>query len=103
MWPSSDMSSRVGGKLYRVETATMLAHDRYFDGRNMERNGRNTFLYRTPRGAYFYVVLSQWQGEKGYIEPTSIDDAMDFYTDQRNVQEVENFESAFPGVKAEEA
>lgn len=103
MWPSDNMSARVGGKLYRVETATLLAHNRYWDGSNMERGGRNRFLYRTPRGNYFFVYMTMWQGETDYIDPCSIDDAMDFWTRQSSVREVEAFESAFPGVETEEA
>jgi len=52
-----------------VSTATLLAGDDWWDGHNWERQGRNTCLYRTPRGAYFTVTFSQWQGEGDRLDP----------------------------------
>ena len=37
----------IDRKRYDVSKATLLAHDTYWDGHNHERQGRNTFLYRT--------------------------------------------------------
>ena len=44
------MEQIVNGLKYDTETATKVAHDRYFDGSNWERHGRNTYLYRTKAG-----------------------------------------------------
>lgn len=91
----------IGGKRYRTETATLIAHDAYWDGHNWERHGRNTFLFRTPRGNYFAQHQTCWQGERDRIEPLSRDEAIRLY-EELPAKEVE-FEEAFPGVEVEEA
>jgi len=73
------MTRVVDGLRYDTETATLLAHDSYWDGSNMERHGRNTYLYRTPRGRYFAVYLTQWQGERDALEPLTVDEAVELY------------------------
>ena len=101
MKPPENMTAVVGGKRYSVKTATLLAGDDYNDGHNWERRGRNTFLYRTARGIYFAVYLTQWQGERNAIKPLSVDEALTLYetlSEQRVIAE-----DAFPGVKIEEA
>jgi hypothetical protein len=57
------MKEICGGKLYDTKTATLIASKRYWDGRNFERRGRNTYLYRTKRGNYFSYHTTCWQGE----------------------------------------
>ena len=69
----------IDRKRYDVATATLLADDAYWDGHNFERHGRNCFLYRTPKGNYFTVNLSQWQGEQDTLTPVSQDDAIDLF------------------------
>jgi len=92
----------VGGKRYNTETATLLAGDDYWDGHNWERSGRNSFLFRTPKGAYFVQRRSQWQGESdGATEVLTHDEAMAIYDSMRE-RRVE-FEEAFPGVTVEDA
>ena len=93
MHPSSTMKRVIGGKVYNVATATPVASDEFWDGRNFERHGRNTFLYRTPRGAFFEVNLSQWQGERNTIIPLTRDEAMALY-DELPEHELE-YEQAF--------
>lgn len=96
------MSAVIGGKRYSCATATLLAGNDYWDGNNWERRGTNCFLYRTPRGAYFAVHLSQWQGsEPRRFEPLDQSDALSLYESLRE-KRVEA-EEAFPGVKIEEA
>jgi hypothetical protein len=92
----------IGRKRYDVATATLVAHDCYWDGHNFERSGRNCFLYRTPKGAYFTVNLSQWQGESDTLTPVSEADAIDLYEGALREHAV-NYAAAFPGVKVEEA
>jgi len=96
-----NLTAVINGKKYRTETATVLAHDCYWDGHNFERHGRNTWLLRTPKGRYFLQQQSLWQGERDYIEPVGKEEAMRWYEDLPE-KEVE-FEEAFPGVTAEEA
>jgi len=69
----------IDGKRYSTETATMLASDCWWDGSNHERGGRNTFLYRTPKGAYFALHRSMWQGEHDTIEPLTQAEALKLY------------------------
>ena len=77
MHPDNDMQRVVNGKRYAVRTATLLASNEYWDGSNFERQGRNTFLYRTRGGAYFRVDLTQWTGERDTLTPITRDEAME--------------------------
>jgi hypothetical protein len=81
---------------YRVADSTLLAHDRYWDGHNWERHGRNTFLYRSPSGRFFAVHLTLWQGEHDRIEALDTDTAYELY-EQLRAKELE-VEDAFPGI-----
>lgn len=101
MHPSADLAEVIGGKRYSVKTADLLAGDDFWDGHNFERHGRNTFLYRTPKGAYFAVHLTQWQGERRTLEPLTQDEALTLY-ESLSEKRIEA-EEAFPGVKIEEA
>ena len=92
----------IDGMKYSIESATLIAHDSYWDGHNFERRGRNTFLYRTPRGRYFYVALSQWQGEQDTLQAVSPDEAVSMYEHDLSEHEVE-YAEAFPHVMIEEA
>ena len=92
----------IDRRRYDVATATLIAADDYWDGHNFERHGRNTFLYRTPKGNYFYVCLSQWQGEQDTLTPITLDDAIDLY--ERTLSEhAVTYVEAFPGVSVVEA
>ena len=102
MRPPEDLAAIIGGKRYSRKTATLLAGNDYWDGHNYERSGRNTFLYRTPRGAYFFAHLTQWIGEQDSIEPCSIDEAISFFEDQYNQHRV-SYDEAFPNIKIEDA
>jgi hypothetical protein len=94
------MKQIVGGKLYDTEKAKLIASNRYWDGHNFERNGRNTFLYKTPKGNFFLHHTTCWQGERDYIEPVSLQRAKEMYEQLPEV-EVE-YEEAF-GTPPEEA
>lgn len=101
MQPSENMEAIINKVRYRVADATLLAHDEYWDGRNWERGGRNTFLYRSPRGRYFAVHLTKWQGERNYIEPLSEEDAYELY--ERLPEQEVSVEEAFPSTVIEPA
>jgi hypothetical protein len=96
------MTEVINRKRYSTATATLLAGDDWWDGSNFERHGRNTFLYRTPNGAYFCVTLTQWQGERDTLTPLSKDDAVELFERHTREKRV-SFEEAFPGLKAEDA
>jgi len=53
--------------------------DRYWDGSNWERSGRNTFLYKTAKEAFFLHRTTRWQGERESIEPVSEEEAKAWY------------------------
>lgn len=99
---SPNMTKVIDRKKYNTDTATLIASDVYWDGRNMERGGRNTFLYRTRKGRYFEVTLTMWQGERDTLTPLSMDDAIDLYENLLPTHEVD-YEEAFPEVSIEEA
>lgn len=92
----------IDRKRYSVQTATLIAHDAYWDGHNFERHGRNEFLYRTPNGNYFIVNLTCWQGEQDTLIPVSQDEAIDLFETCLSEHEV-SYAKAFPGVKVVDA
>lgn len=73
------MSAVIDGKRYSTETATLLASDEVWDGSNWERHGRNAFLYRTAKGAFFTVTLTQWQGERDTLTPVTVTEAKETF------------------------
>lgn len=101
MHPQENMTETISGKRYTVETATLLASDEYWDGNNFEKGGRNHFLYRTPKGNFFVVNLTQWIGERDTLLPLSQSEALELW-ESLPEKEVE-VEDAFPGLKIEEA
>ena len=92
----------VGRTRYSTATATLIASDEYWDGHNHERSGRNTFLYRTAKGTYFTVQLSQWQGEGHTLTPVSQDGAISLYEGPLSEHAV-NYAEAFPDVDVQDA
>ncbi len=94
------MKRVINGMVYNTETATLVAHDRYWDGSNWERHGRNTRLYKTAKGNFFLHHTTLWQGEIDRIEPLFADEAKAHY-EQLPEQEME-YEEAF-GESPEEA
>jgi hypothetical protein len=97
-----NFSKIVGRKQYNTATATLIADNEYWDGHNWERHGRNTFLYRTPNGAYFTVTLTLWQGEQDTLTPVTQTEAIELFEGPLTEHHVE-YAEAFPGVKVEEA
>ena len=93
----------VAGKRYRTATATLIAHDEYWNGYNCEQGGRNTFLFRTPNGNFFaqHQTLLPHEVETGKIVPLEVDEAVSLYHSLYK-KEVP-FAVAFPFVKVEEA
>ena len=102
MKPPEKMTRIIGRKRYSTQTATLLASDAYWDGHNFERHNRNTFLYRTPTGAYFTVNLSQWQGEQNSLDPVTLEEAIELYEGRLSEPEV-SYAEAFPEVKVDDA
>jgi hypothetical protein len=102
MKPPTDFTRIIGKTRYSVKTATLIAADDYWDGHNFERHGRNTFLYRTPKGAYFTVTMTQWQGEQDHLEPISQEEAIQLY-ETSLTEHYENYADAFPGVEVKDA
>jgi len=91
----------IDRKRYNTDTATEIASNAHWDGSNWERSGRNTFLFRTPNGAYFRLDQTCWQGEQDSIRPLSVDEAVVLY-EALTVVEMD-FEEAFPGIEVSEA
>lgn len=102
MKPPKDMTRIIDRKRYSVATATLIASDAYWDGHNFERRGRNEFLYRTPKGSYFTVNVTQWQGEQDALTPISQGEAIEAYEGWLSEHEV-SYEEAFPGVEVIDA
>lgn len=99
MHPSDNMTQVIGGRRYSIKTATLLASDEYWDGHNWERHGRNAFLYRTGKGAYFQANLTQWQGERDTITPLSRQEAMELW--EHLPEKALEYEAAFDVVVEE--
>ena len=73
------MQQIIDGKMYDTETADLVASDNYWDGSNWDRHGRNTFLYKTKRGAFFVHHTTRWQGERDSIQAIDVDGAKALY------------------------
>lgn len=101
MKPES-MTRIVNRKRYDTATATLIAGDDYWDGHNWERQGRNLFLYKTPKGAYFTTSRTQWQGEQDTLIPITLEEAIDLYEGQLTEQRL-TYAETFPSVTIEEA
>jgi len=101
MKPPKEWAEVRNGKRYDVSKAALLAGDDYWDGHNFERHGRNTFLYRTPKGSYFAIRLTCWQGERDALQPLTPQEAAEMFEElpEKRV----SFEEAFPGVTVEDA
>lgn len=87
---------------YTTATATLLASDCYWDGHNWERQGRNTWLYRTPNGRYFIVTRTQWEGESDDLYPVTQEEAIELYEGRLSEHEVK-YSEAFPDVTITDA
>ena len=87
---------------YDVKKATLIADDAWWDGHNFERNGTNTFLYKTERNNYFTVTLTQWQGARDALDPQSLEDAIDLFENVLTDHKVK-YAEAFPGVEIKDA
>jgi len=74
-----DMKAIIGGKTYNTATATLIAGDDYWDGNNSTRSGRNTHLYESPKGQFFLVTGTQWQGEQDSLSLCTSAEAKDFW------------------------
>ena len=88
----TEMRRTVNGELYATETASLLASDVYWDGHTWERAGWNTWLYRTPNGAYFKLVSTQLSD---VLEPVLREEAIGLYNGPLS-KHVVTYEEAFP-------
>ena len=95
------LSIIVNGKRYRTDSACLIASDAFWDGRNWERRGRNTYLFKTLKGNYFAQYQSKRRGEQDYINPITVDEAVQLYENLPQ-KEVE-FAVAFPDIYVEDA
>jgi hypothetical protein len=94
------MEAIINGKRYSTEAGTLLASDRYWDGHNFERSGRNCYLYKTTKGAFFVHRTTRWEGERDTLEALGHEEALRMY------EELPEKESSFLesfGVEPEDA
>jgi hypothetical protein len=91
----------VAGKRYRTDTATLIAHDEYWNGHTWEQGGRNTFLFRTPEGNFFAQHQTLLPGEINRITPLNTTEAIALYQSLHK-KEVP-FRVVFPDIKVEDA
>jgi hypothetical protein len=101
MKPDNNMTQIIDKKRYSVANSTVLAHNEYWDGHNMDRRGTNLWLYKTSKGNYFLVHLSPWEGAHDYIEPVDMEYAYEIY-ENLPCKEVTASE-AFPTIVIEDA
>lgn len=96
MKPPENFTSIVDHVEYSTKTATLIAHDAYLPGGSSERSGKNTFLYRTPHGAYFVVDVTIWPNEKDALTPVNSAEAIRLYRESLT-EHIVDFKQAFPG------
>lgn len=75
----TELTQIVDGKRYSTKTAQVVASDEYWDGHNHERHGHNSHLYKSPKGAFFVVHSTQWQGELDSLQLLSVEEAKEMY------------------------
>jgi hypothetical protein len=97
-----EFTTIINRKRYSTQTATLVAHDAYFNGHNWERDGRNSFLYKTEKGAFFLVTQTTFTYELDTLEPIPQGTAILLYEGRLSVHEI-SYEEAFPDVNIEEA
>ena len=95
------MKKIIDKKVYDTERAKQIASDRYWDGSNYHRNGRNTYLYKTEKNNFFAFYETNWQGERDNIVPKTQEEAIRLYEilEEKEV----DFTEAFPDIQLEEA
>ena len=96
-----NMAWVAAGKRYCTNTATLIAHDAYWNGHSWEQGSCNTFLFRTPNGNFFAQYQTLLPVETGKIVPLEMDEAVSLYHSLYK-KEVP-FAVAFPDVKVEDA
>lgn len=94
------MKEIINGKMYDTETAKEVASDKYWDGHNYSRKGRNKTLYKTAKENFFLHHETHWQGEVDHLEPISRTQAMEEF-EMLRVKNME-YEEVF-GAQPEEA
>lgn len=94
------MRQIIQGVRYDTEKATLVASDRYWDGHNWERHGRNTYLYKSANGRFFAHNTTLWQGERDSIEALDPERAKELY--ESLPEQAVEYEKAF-GEPPEEA
>lgn len=92
----------IGCKRYDTTMATLLAGDDWREGSTYERHSRQTFLYRSPRGAFFFAVQTGVEGEVDRIRLATLEKAIASWemANAHGTARLE-FEEAFPGVTIE--
>ena len=98
------VSQIINRKRYDTETATLLSGDDWFDGHNWERSGRNTFLYKTQKGAYFAAHQTGGRADIDQIEALTEGEAIEMF--EKHAAHGKNrveFGVAFPGIEITDA
>jgi hypothetical protein len=73
------MKQIIDGKEYDTDKARLVASNRFWDGSNWDRNGRNTYLYKTKRGNFFAVYTTCWEDERDTLTPITHAMALQLY------------------------
>lgn len=73
------MKQIIESRIYDTEKAQLVAHNHFFDGSNWDRDGRNTYLYKTKKGAFFLHHTTRWQGERDHITTCTEPEAREYY------------------------
>lgn len=97
----NDMNEVIGGMRYNTAASRVLAGDDWWDGHNFERHGHNTYLFVTKNGRYFAQHLTQWQGERDYLEPLELEAAKQLF--EGLPQKRVDYTEAFPDAVVEDA
>ena len=96
-----EMRAVFGKLVYDTGKSVVIASDAFHDGKNWERRGTNTYLYRTKHGRYFKQFLTRNENQEPFLEPLSLEDAITLY--YKLGQKEKPFEDAFPNVSLEDA
>ena len=75
------MRNLIDGKIYDTDKSDVVATNDFSDQSNRLNVGRSSTLYRTKKGRFFVEYETSWQGEHGSLEPVSIKQAQEIYSE----------------------
>jgi hypothetical protein len=94
------MQAIINGKRYDTSKAELICHNNYLGGRNYNREGLSSSLFRTKKGNFFIHHEHLWESDADSITPITLSDAHKWF--EKLTVSVMTYEEVF-GISPEEA